>query len=1205
MESTKVKSNNASSSPLPWWTWVLPFFIANLGTWLSIWFKTDPGASLWYLPTAFGIVMVYWWGPRVLLGIYLNAVICAPLWDLPWQWAPLYALPETLEVGLSWLFFIKIARGEYWLPNLKNIATFLLFGSLLPTFIANAYLVTQLYFFGDINKKTIWDNWLILFSADLSTQFVLAIPVLVIFTAYMSKKGWTQVKDNIPQLFFLPDNRDSLYDIIFIILFFITTLIMIILFSIHDLWILYGFLLILIATRYGMKIAMLGTSWVGILTFLLPFILTGKFGLPSASYGDFLTVNLDILFLCGATLLTGRAISDLFIEINERKQSEENLRKAEIKYRTLTEKIPPIIYITEPNQHIGVTYISPQIETLGFTQDEWVADPHLWLRRIHPQDQARVLASIEQSKNSNKPIKLEYRLMTREGDTKWFLDEVVDVPDKAGKPLFRQGYMLDITERKLADEILQRQNEYLELLNDMTHSILATQDFDAMMDTLAKNITALLYADDCYITRWDPLKLQAFPIATTANLERSFKETLFPPEKRNFTVSALDAETIIIAVDAKNSPYTSPDIVNQFPVESIISIPLIFGKNKLGAAIVAYKERHNFTKEEIERAQQAGDQIALALWSTQQEFELQKRLKESDTLAKIATSLSETERIGLSNVLNLIVNSARELIPSAEQAVIHLLNDEQQTLTSAAVAGYQDSVEGKNKMRLGKGVAGQVISSGETINIADVNADSRFIKLDVPPKFHSLMVAPVISGERKLGTISVQSSLTSAFTQDENKLLSALGTQAAIAIENTNLLESTQQALKETNALYRINQGLVTSLNPDSVLHDAVTLLQKSFGYYHVQIYLHEPETGDFVLREASGEIGIKLKEQGYRLHAGDGIIGHAAETGAAFFTNNVDDVVFFIRNPLILNTKSELAVPVKIEDQILGVLDVQQVPPALLAQHDIQLVSAVADQLAIALQKANLYSDLQAALQTEKAIRNQMMQSERLVTMGRLLASVSHELNNPLQAIQNALFLLQEEKGISLQGKLDLDIVLSEAERMSALIERLRSTYRPIQVEDFLPTQINNIIEDIYALISTHLRHNEIIYEFLPDPELPLIPALPNQIRQVILNLLMNAVEIMTTGGKLTVCTKLLQNSNEILITVSDTGPGIASDLLQNIFDPFVTNKQRGTGLGLTISYDIVMKHRGRITAENNPQEGMPGAIFKVWLPIINMEIK
>src|SRR5215475_2217109 len=156
LKSTKIERFSASTpTPLPWWTWVLPFFIANLGTSLSLWFKTGPGASLWYLPTAFGIVMAYWWGPRVLLGVYLNAVICAPLWDLPWQWSFLYALPETIEVGLSWLLFIKLAHGKYWLPDLRNVGRFLLFGSIIPTLIANTYLVIQLYLLKDIAANTI------------------------------------------------------------------------------------------------------------------------------------------------------------------------------------------------------------------------------------------------------------------------------------------------------------------------------------------------------------------------------------------------------------------------------------------------------------------------------------------------------------------------------------------------------------------------------------------------------------------------------------------------------------------------------------------------------------------------------------------------------------------------------------------------------------------------------------------------------------------------------------------------------------------------------------------------------------------------------------------------------------------------------------------------------------------------------------------
>ncbi len=505
-------------------------------------------------------------------------------------------------------------------------------------------------------------------------------------------------------------------------------------------------------------------------------------------------------------------------------------------------------------------------------------------------------------------------------------------------------------------------------------------------------------------------------------------------------------------------------------------------------------------------------------------------------------------------------------------------------------------------MRVGEGIAGKVVLSGETINITDVMTDPRYVKLGNDPTYRSLMVTPVHSGERKLGTISVSSNLPFAFNTNDIKLLSQLGTQAAIAIENANLLESTQQALKESNALYRINQGLVTSLEPSELLQDTVELLQKNFDYYYVQIYVADLGSEDFVMRAGSGRIGAQLKARGHRIKAGEGIVGYTAETGAPFFTNNVDDLMSFTRNPLLPDTKSELTVPVKIGGEILGLLDIHQALPKYLSPRDLQLVSAVADQLAIALQKADLYELLQESLQQEKAARDQLVKNERLVIMGRLLATVSHELNNPLQAIQNALFLLKEETRFSPQGQQDLEIILAESERMANMIERLRATYRPVHADDFVPTQINNIIEDVYALTSTHLRHNQIVFEFHPDPDLPVIPALADQIRQVVLNLLMNAVESMTSGGKLTVSTNLLHEASEILLTVSDTGEGIPHELLPTIFEAFVTNKERGTGLGLTISYDIVTKHHGRITAENN--RGL-GALFKVWLPIHQYEDK
>ncbi len=763
------------------------------------------------------------------------------------------------------------------------------------------------------------------------------------------------------------------------------------------------------------------------------------------------------------------------------------------------------------------------------------------------------------------------------------------------------GYMRQRFEINRRTEAQLRAHErFLELLNDMTHAIIAAQDFEEMAQTLTADIAILLEADSCYITRWDPIREQVFPVATNNKTNSFFLNLKYPKEEKNLTATTLQEKRVVVVEDYSNSPIVNASLVAKFSEKTFVSIPLIYGEHQLGAAIVGFYEQRKFTQEELSRAEQAGNQIALAMWNTLQDIESQHHLREAQTLAEIAQSLGETERIGLNNVLNLIVASAKFLISNAEQAVIHLLDEKEENLVSEAVAGFNGEGD-KKSIRFGEGIAGQVVISGETVSIADVNTDPRFIKLGTNPIYRSLMVAPVRSGQQKLGTISVQSSQPYAFTPNDIKLLSQLGIQAAIAIENGRLLESTQQALKETNALYRVNKGLAASLEPDDLLQDTVELLQKNFDYYYVQIFVADSESGNFVMRAGSGKIGAQFKAQGHHLALGEGIVGYTAETGEAFFTNNVDDAMPFIRNPLLPDIKSELTVPVKIGKEILGLLDIQQIPPKHLSQRDIQLVSAVADQLAVALQKADLYKSLQISLQQEKAIRSQLMQNERLTVMGRLLATVSHELNNPLQAIQNALFLLKEETNISAQGKQDLDIVLAESERMASLIERLRATYRPIQADDFQPTQINSIVEDVYALVSTHLRHNRIAFEFHPDSNLPVISALSDQIRQVVLNLFMNAAEAMTDGGVLKVSSEFLKGADEILISVSDTGCGIPAKLLPAIFDAFVTNKQSGTGLGLTISRDIIVKHHGRIVAENN---SVNGATFKIWLPINNGEI-
>ncbi|HSL45124.1 MAG TPA: GAF domain-containing protein [Anaerolineales bacterium] len=770
------------------------------------------------------------------------------------------------------------------------------------------------------------------------------------------------------------------------------------------------------------------------------------------------------------------------------------------------------------------------------------------------------------------------------------------------------GYLREVFENIFRlNQRLRSQERFLALSNMMVKKILSPDRPGKLFDDIVIHLTNLFVADYGYISRWDHVREKAFLIAATKPIESNGDGTLnvgMNADETAITKNVLQTGQALFIEDITTapSPSNSVNIAATQHARSAICLPLVAREYKFGTAILTYEAPRRYTDEDKAFAEQVGYQIAMALWTVRQDELSLNQLNETQTLMQIGQALGRMEQVGLDVVLQLIVDSAKKLIPQAEKTIIHLVDADGKALVPQAISGfYRDEKTIPHlRMHIGSGAAGQVLRDGITINIADVHDDPRFLQSRVKPAYSSLLVAPVQTSGKRLGTISVESTDTHAFSEHEAELLQALGTQAAIAIENTRLFESTQQSLKEVNALYKISQSLTSSLEADQPIQDVVTLLQQYFGYYHVDIFLLEPISGDLVFKRGSGETGARFLEQGLRLPRGTGIIGHVAETGIPFVTDNVNEVVFFYRDPRLPNTQSELAVPIKVDGRVVGVLDIQHEPPHRLTDRDLQLMTAVADQLAVTLQRASLYTNLQKALQQEQTIRSQLLQNERLALVGRLLASVSHELNNPLQAIQNALFLLKEEANLSPQGNQDLGIILSETERMAALIERLRSAYRPVRIKDFQPVQVNNLVEDIYALIATHMRHKQIAFEFIPDPELPVISGIADQIRQVVLNLFFNAIEIMKPGGCLTVQTQGLPSQKEILLSVRDTGPGIDVEILPNIFEPFVTSKSTGTGLGLTITHDIIHQHHGRIQAENYPDGG---ALFSVWLPIDERE--
>jgi PAS domain S-box-containing protein len=230
------------------------------------------------------------------------------------------------------------------------------------------------------------------------------------------------------------------------------------------------------------------------------------------------------------------------------------------------------------------------------------------------------------------------------------------------------------------------------------------------------------------------------------------------------------------------------------------------------------------------------------------------------------------------------------------------------------------------------------------------------------------------------------------------------------------------------------------------------------------------------------------------------------------------------------------------------------------------------------------------------------LFDSEKLAATGRLAASIAHEINNPLEAVQNALYLLQKEFGEDSSKHPYLDIAARETQRMSRILRQMLGFYR--QQEAMADTDLNALVEEAGGLVAKRLRERGVQVATELDPSLPRIKASADQLKQVFLNLLLNAADSMPKGGTITVMTLVgagaeteVLGRDAVQIQVRDTGAGIPDDLLARIFEPFFSTKPgKGTGLGLWVSQGIVQSHGGTMRVRSRLGRG---TTFLITLPV------
>ncbi len=259
----------------------------------------------------------------------------------------------------------------------------------------------------------------------------------------------------------------------------------------------------------------------------------------------------------------------------------------------------------------------------------------------------------------------------------------------------------------------------------------------------------------------------------------------------------------------------------------------------------------------------------------------------------------------------------------------------------------------------------------------------------------------------------------------------------------------------------------------------------------------------------------------------------------------------------------------------------------------DLELFGLLARQADVALENARLYEELRAYVGQIEESQRALIQIEKMSAVGRLTASIAHEVNNPLQSVMNCLHLVGHAELEEEARNNYLVMAQEEMERLMSTMQRMLDFYRP-GVLDREGVEANELIERVLALLEKQLSDNniEVVRSFAKS--LPTVMVVSNQIQQVFFNLILNAIDAMPEGGALAITSK--QDKQAVEVYFQDEGKGVPEEVRAQLFEPFMSTREDGTGLGLSVSYGILTAHGGSLDLV--PGTGR-GACFRVILPL------
>ncbi|MFW6063319.1 MAG: GAF domain-containing protein [Chloroflexota bacterium] len=847
-------------------------------------------------------------------------------------------------------------------------------------------------------------------------------------------------------------------------------------------------------------------------------------------------------------------------------RSEQKLFLAWREHR-LINLIDPVIFEMDREGHW--VFLSPAWEAAtGYPVHATLGDS--FLDYVHPEDRKKGLLLFQQLlERGEEVVQDELRFCHANGEARWLELSARLSGSQNGRALSIAGSLLDITGRKEAGERPAPQAEagqsptgvdYNSLATRLAQRIAAGTPLHELYEWLAQAMIATCGYYQAYIMRYEPHEEALVTLAAAAadGAEPS-PERYRTPLGAGLAGRAAASGQALLQVDLAAGEESSESAPNgdarakagsatksgvpEGAVEAVAA-PVARGDTLLGALVVFSDQPGRLGDTDVTALEGIVSQLATAMDNARLREQLEERAAELNNLQRLIS------REGWLR--------AR---PEQEEGVLGYRFDPRTMQLVEAKDGFS--------------VAREVNGEG--------NGGSQ-------PQAPPALTAPLQVRGETFGVLGVEAGDDQALTDSERNLLQAVSEQVAEALEYARLLEQTQKRAVELETVSRVSAATATILEREKLLGAVVELTRRSFDLYHAHIYLVDEGKENLVLAAGSGDAGEQMVQRGWQIALDHprSVVARAAREKEGIIVNDVRSEQGFLANPLLPNTRSELAVPMISGNRLLGVLDVQSSTPNNFTQDDVRIQSALANQVATALQNATLY---QEQLETAEKLR----EFDRLKS--EFLASMSHELRTPLNSIIGFADVLLEGIDGDLNPRMEEDVVLirNSGQHLRELIgdildmSKIEAGMMDLRYEEIDVSELGHEIE---AFARTQLRtyEKDLEFEVHIGPEVGTVRADRTRFKQVLYNLISNAIKF-TTEGNVTLSLRL--KDDELLVQVSDTGIGIKEENIPIVFEQFrqvdgsLTRKAGGTGLGLPISKSLVELHGGEIWVQSEEGEG------------------